>query len=338
MDISAHISELLFEHDCIIIPGFGGFVCSYAPAEIHAVENTVYPPSKAITFNRNLQNNDGLLVNYLASTEGMSYESASTFVERWVEATKAMLNSGEVVLINKVGRFNNDIENNLQFKVDENINYLKTSYGLRKVSAYPVMRQRTLPIDDTDTTEYNFGEEPRKRSQWKVAAIIILLIGLGAMAQLMWMGVAIKPLQLNEAGVASFLNNIFKSEPAEIEPIAIISTTTTVAEPVVTEPVATEPTVIEPTISEPVTTIPSVATAAPANGGYYIIIGAFKRGKNIDAAKAELALAHGDSNVLIDNNGSLTRIGYYAGATEAVARQALHQAKGTNADAWLFKK
>lgn len=337
MDISAHISELLFEHDCIIIPGFGGFVCSYAPAEIHAVENMVYPPSKAITFNRNLQNNDGLLVNYLASTEGLSYEAANSFVERWVEATKAMLNSGEVVLINKVGRFHNDIENNLQFKVDENINYLKASYGLRKVQAYPVVRQRTLPIDNTDTTEYNFGEEPRKRSQWKVAAIIILLIGLGTMAQLMWMGVAIKPLQLNEAGVASFLNNIFKSEPAEIEPIAITSTNPTVAEPIVTEPITTtEPAIAEPIVNEPVAT--SVTATAPANGGYYVIIGAFKRGKNVDAARAELVQAHGDSNVLIDNIGSLTRIGYYAGATEAAARQALRQAKGSNADAWLFKK
>lgn len=328
MDISAHISELLFEHDCIIIPGFGGFVCSYAPAEIHAIENTIYPPSKAITFNRNLQNNDGLLVNYLASTEGLSYDAANSFVERWVEATKAMLNSGEVVLVNKVGRFHNDIENNLQFKVDDSINYLKASYGLRKVQAYPVMRQRTLPIVDTDTTEYNFGEEPKKRSQWKVAAIIILLIGLGAMAQLMWMGVEIKPLHLNEAGVASFLNNIFRTEPAEVEPIAITSTATETA----TEPVSTEPITSEPA-TENVT-----AASMPVNEQYYIIIGAFKRGKNIDAAKAELAQVHGDSNVLVETEGSLTRVGYYAGGTEAEARQALNQAKGSNADVWLYKK
>lgn len=333
MDISAHISELLFEHDCIIIPGFGGLVCSYAYAEINPIENTISPPSKAISFNRNLQNNDGLLVNYLASTEGISFEAATDFVTKWVDATKAMLNSGETVIINKVGRFNNDIENNLQFKVDTTVNYLKASYGLRKVTAEPVSsRVKTLPLHTAEEPIVYEEQQPAiRRSQWKVAAIIMLLLALGTLAQMMWMGVEVKPLQLNEAGVAGFMNNLFNSQPAEIEPIAIASTTETTeaaSTEVATAPVATE------TIN---TTEPAVA-ASTSSEQYYIIIGAFKRGKNIDAAKAELAQQHGDSHVLIDNDGSLTRVGYFAGSTEADARRELNKAKDSNADAWLFKK
>jgi len=48
MDISSYISELLFEHDCVIIPNFGGFICNYKPADIHPIQNTVSPPAKAI--------------------------------------------------------------------------------------------------------------------------------------------------------------------------------------------------------------------------------------------------------------------------------------------------
>lgn len=331
MDISAHISELLFEHDCIIIPGFGGLVCNYAHAEIHPIENTISPPSKAISFNRNLQNNDGLLINYLVQTENLSFDAATDFVTKWVDATKAMLNSGEVVIINKVGRFHNDIENNLQFKVDTSVNYLKSSFGLRKVTAYPVItRQRTLPLETEETATYE-EQAPVKRSQWKVAAIIILMLCLGALAQLMWMGVEVKPLHLNEAGVASFLNNIFKTTPAEVEPIEIASTAETV------EPTTTE-VITEPAFAEPITNTEPAVAASTSSEHYYIIIGAFKRGNNIEAAKADLAQQHGDSNVLIDNNGSLTRIGYFAGSTEAAARKELDKAKGSNADAWLFKK
>lgn len=331
MDISAHISELLFEHDCIIIPGFGGLVCSYAHAEIHPIENTISPPSKAISFNRNLQNNDGLLVNYLVQTENLSFDAATDFVTKWVDATKAMLNSGEVVIINKVGRFHNDIENNLQFKVDSTVNYLKASYGLRTVTAYPVIsRQRTLPLETEETASYE-EQAPVKRSQWKVAAIIVLMLCLGALAQLMWMGVEVKPLHLNEAGVMGFLNNIFKTTPVEVEPIEITETTNE-APSAETPASVTEPAAV----TEPATAVETATNTSTEQ--YYIIIGAFKRGKNIDAAKADLAQQHGDSNVLIDNNGSLTRIGYFAGNTEAAARKELDKAKGANADAWLFKK
>ena len=44
MKIEEHISELLFEHDCVIVPDFGGFVCNYAPARIDPVKHLFEPP------------------------------------------------------------------------------------------------------------------------------------------------------------------------------------------------------------------------------------------------------------------------------------------------------
>ncbi|MDP3003404.1 MAG: hypothetical protein Q8N38_09780, partial [Bacteroidales bacterium] len=34
VDITAFIRELLFGHDCVIVPGFGGFIGNYTPAHI----------------------------------------------------------------------------------------------------------------------------------------------------------------------------------------------------------------------------------------------------------------------------------------------------------------
>ena len=75
-NISKHIFELLHEHDCVIIPDFGGFVANYLPARLDELNNRVFPPSKHLLFNKNLINNDGLLAHRISSEEGVSYESA----------------------------------------------------------------------------------------------------------------------------------------------------------------------------------------------------------------------------------------------------------------------
>ena len=57
--ISKYISELLFLHDCVIIPEFGGFVGNNKSAVLNEITRTISPPSKEILFNLNLQTNDG---------------------------------------------------------------------------------------------------------------------------------------------------------------------------------------------------------------------------------------------------------------------------------------
>ena len=72
MDVRVTISRLLEEHDCVILPGYGGFIGNYAPARIDPVSHSFVPPSKKILFNINLKQNDGLLCNRLVTDEGVS--------------------------------------------------------------------------------------------------------------------------------------------------------------------------------------------------------------------------------------------------------------------------
>ena len=51
--ISKYISELLFLHDCVIIPEFGGFVGNNKSAVLNEITRTISPPSKEILFNPN---------------------------------------------------------------------------------------------------------------------------------------------------------------------------------------------------------------------------------------------------------------------------------------------
>ena len=70
MNITLYINKLLNLHDCVILPGFGGFVTNYVNAKV-SEKNIFSPPRKIVAFNRNLKNDDGLLINYIINKEGL---------------------------------------------------------------------------------------------------------------------------------------------------------------------------------------------------------------------------------------------------------------------------
>ena len=76
INISKHIVELLYLNDCVIIPEFGGFITNYKSSIVNNVNNFI-PPSKQITFNKNLKDNDGLLINSIKNKEQLHNMSHS---------------------------------------------------------------------------------------------------------------------------------------------------------------------------------------------------------------------------------------------------------------------
>src|SRR5579863_10168641 len=146
MDISSYIGELLYEHDCVIIPGFGGFICSYRPSVIHEDTGIIRPPSKEISFNKNLVSNDGLLINYISTRTNLPFQEAAGMVSTWVSSADGLLRGKETLVVNNIGIFFNDKEGNLQFSPSETVNYLKASFGLKNVVAYPVVRDNEKDI------------------------------------------------------------------------------------------------------------------------------------------------------------------------------------------------
>ena len=91
--METYISDLLYRHDCVIIPGLGGIITNYRSAQIHPVSHTLRPPSKSIRFNVNLQEDDGLLANYVSSCESISFASAQIKIERFVFLFRTIYNT-----------------------------------------------------------------------------------------------------------------------------------------------------------------------------------------------------------------------------------------------------
>ncbi len=142
MKVDKHISELLYEHNCVIVPNFGGFVANYASAKIHPTQHTFTPPSKNIVFNKNLNTNDGLLANHIVSTIKTSYPEAINTINQFVSSTNLLLKRGEKITIEEVGTLHLDVERNIQF-VPATTNYLLDAFGLPHFQS-PAIKRDTI--------------------------------------------------------------------------------------------------------------------------------------------------------------------------------------------------
>jgi hypothetical protein len=127
------VSSLLLRHSCVIIPNFGGFVAKTISAKLDLNRGLFLAPSKQLLFNKNLLNNDGLLISEYASINAIEYSKSQIDIEEFVLDLKSKLNSKQSVHIERVGKLSYDIEGNLVFEQDRYFNLLLSSYGLSHV-------------------------------------------------------------------------------------------------------------------------------------------------------------------------------------------------------------
>ncbi len=145
--VSTYVADLLYENEVVILPGLGGFVSSYKPANIDHVQGLLYPPSKNIAFNDNLLINDGLLINKIRSSENCTLSEAQSRLDTFIDELQTGLKSKEIIVIPEVGRLYLDFEQNMQFLPDS-VNYNTDVYGLPTVQYYPILRSREAAIHD----------------------------------------------------------------------------------------------------------------------------------------------------------------------------------------------
>lgn len=175
MDITAFIRELLFGHDCVIIPGFGGFIGNYSPARIDRNSGTFHPPLKQISFNRNLNHNDGLLIGRISEFSGLNYRDARNLVEDFVGDLKRKLEKGERVVFDNIGTFDNNNEGNVVFEPDSTVNYHLDSYGFESFQCLPVegydVRKRIAKHPQKEPSRHI----SMRKLLWRAAIVIPLL-------------------------------------------------------------------------------------------------------------------------------------------------------------------
>ena len=189
MKLDQYISELLYKYDCVVIPGLGGFVANYKSATIQPIQNTFSPPSKSISFNKNLSNNDGLLANFIVQKENASFDVATKKIEEYVTKINRGLKLKKRVLLENIGTLFLDSENRTQFEPQNTTNYLLESYGLPIYQKQPINR---ITIEEKITKEFidrtaplvavKSGENQKSKKWMYSAALVFLAFGVGWMS------------------------------------------------------------------------------------------------------------------------------------------------------------
>jgi nucleoid DNA-binding protein len=292
MDITAFIRELLFSHDCVIVPGFGGFIGNYTPAFIDKSSSTFYPPVKQISFNRNLNHNDGLLVGRISESAKVNYGDARNLVEEFVSSLRGRLGKGEKVIFDHIGSFTNNQEGNVQFEPDKTVNYHLNSYGLESfqfapLEGYDVRKQITKHIDKAPVSRSSM-----RKILWR-AAIIIPLLSIMVVIPLKTnlFKSNVEATSMNPLATAEFENN----RKAVDQTLPVVDAG---AEKAATQapPAGMNPDIVQP----PSETI----LPAEKNSDYYCLItGSFKSKENAETQAALLKKEGFESEIIDAPNG-----------------------------------
>ena len=129
IELAQHIEVLLLENDCVIVPGFGGFVAYYTPA-MRVEGNTFLPPTRTIGFNPQLKLNDGLLVQSYMAVYDTNFSDATKIVEEEVAELIAVLHKEGKVDLANVGELRYTIHGAYEFIPYENRITTPYLYGL----------------------------------------------------------------------------------------------------------------------------------------------------------------------------------------------------------------
>ncbi len=144
------ISDLLFEQNQLVLPGLGLFRTSHKASNIDQIQGVVEPPSKEITFNKNITADDGVLNNFIQKKYQVASAQSTDTITNFVNDLKDKMKRKEIVTIPDVGRLYLDFEKNLQF-LPERVNYNKDSFGLPSLNFSPELKAKPAIVQNTPT-------------------------------------------------------------------------------------------------------------------------------------------------------------------------------------------
>jgi cell division protein FtsN len=310
MHLDTYINDLLYRYECVIIPEFGAFLAQTVSASLNIKNQTFYPPKKVISFNEQLQNNDGLLVGYIADVERISFEQALKKVKKETKQFELLLNKGESITLTNIGVINFNSENNISFEPAESVNFLTASFGLAPATSPSIQRTKqekkveTIANTASTTTISVLNKKTTYQIYKKYAAIIIVALGI--------IGYLASDYQLNQIEK----QNQIAQETANKEIDAKINKATFI-------------------IDNP---LPSITlTVTKQNGDFHIVAGAFRIKENCDKKLEQLQKLGYNARKIGANKYGLHQVVYSSYNSRTEAQKELYKIREShNQNAWLL--
>ncbi|MDC0637591.1 SPOR domain-containing protein [Flavobacteriaceae bacterium] len=173
MEVFNHIQSLLFRYECVIVPGFGAFLTRHHSAVVDAAGQFT-PPGKSVSFNRQLQTNDGLLAHYLSDVDGVPYELALQRLRALSAEMTQRLQQGAVIDCGALGGLKSTSDGIVIFEPSGQINFATSSFGLGPIVVSQVNRQgqatKVKPL---------FDGPAKSIPIWRYAAVALIALSIG---------------------------------------------------------------------------------------------------------------------------------------------------------------
>tara|TARA_B100001093_G_scaffold517141_1_gene597791 strand:- start:4881 stop:5894 length:1014 start_codon:yes stop_codon:yes gene_type:complete len=337
MKMETYISDLLYRHDCVIIPGLGGIITNYRSAQIHPVSHTLRPPSKSIRFNINLQEDDGLLANYVSSCESISFARAQSKIERFVFSIQNDLQHKKEARLPKIGILSVDINGIVSFEPDLKVNYLPDAFGLEAIQSPAILRKSKV-IDLSKQIYQGAKSIPAQKTSfnWKVAAVLIPLIGLSTYVSFQQEAIGDKyanyaylnPFKEKPAAVYVPRTMEVKEKTIELKETKITTTPKTVVETVNANiEVKAKKTIPAPSVKTTLVTKP-----------FHLIAGCFSSEHNATKLVAQLKTEGFEASVIGQNENGLFRVAFQSCVSRELAVSEMKKLKDSGKSTWLLKK
>ncbi len=305
MKITNYIQDLLYRYECVILPGFGAFLSQKEPAYIEKETQTFHPPKKLVSFNSQLKKNDGLLANYIAAAQKVSYTTAVNMIAEFVEKLELSFKEDGKVELENIGRLFY-AEEKLQFEPFGHVNYLTDSFGLDSFKTSGISREtyKKQVEELEEKAPILFTPERRKSPTYlKYAAIGLIALGISGFA-----GLNIYSSQVSK-------HNIAEQQEAQEQLQAQIQQATFI-------------------IDNP---LPAVTfNVAKQTGNYHIVAGAFRVEENAKTKVAELRKEGFKAHLLGENRYGLHQVVYASHEKRRDALNMLREVKYSNEAAWLL--
>ena len=306
--VSHYISELLFLHECVIVPQFGGFISNRKPAQLNKTTGSLTPPSTKILFNRNLTTNDGLLISHIATKENITQKSAKEIVLLFVEKSNNKLTESKILRLEKIGLFTLGEQENITYTQDNSINYNLDSFGLKPTYNKLIARSKKTETEVTKTLQAITTKDINPKIFLRAIAVLIPLITISYFS------------------ISQQENiNVVYEQMANLNPFDSNKITETISMRNSTKSID-----IKPNFDE------SSAIIAEKKRTYYIIAGVFAVEQNANRMLEKLN--SWNYNALIIKEKNLLRVSYNSFKNREDAVFALNKIKKQNPEAWLLTK
>ncbi|MCI1684243.1 MAG: SPOR domain-containing protein [Prevotella sp.] len=151
IELQKHIEILLLNNDCVIVPGFGGFVAHHVDARYDESDDTFLPPLRTIGFNPQLTLNDSFLAQSYVDAYDISYPEALTRIENEVCELKQDLADNGKYELNNIGTLSLNEDGNYTFEPCEAGLLTPNLYGLGGFEMKP------LPVAKQESTFQKIG-------------------------------------------------------------------------------------------------------------------------------------------------------------------------------------